>query len=88
MILYRPFEIWLWICESPRESFSTVRMTSSEVSQCVRSRSRSFADSTRCPIRELPNEALLPPAWAMVAAGALRAPAAIITKRRSRAPRR
>jgi len=35
-----------------------------------------------------PNEALLPSAWALEAAGSLRSPAAIIVKRRSRAPRR
>ena len=36
----------------------------------------------------LPNEALLPSAWALEAAGSLRSPAAIMIERRSRAPRR
>ena len=39
-------------------------------------------------VRPPSNEALLLPAWAMEAAGALRAPAVIISERRSRSPRR
>ena len=35
-----------------------------------------------------PNEALLPPAWALEAAGSLRSRAAVMIERRSRAPRR
>ena len=35
-----------------------------------------------------PNEALLPAAWALEAAGSLRSLAAIMIERRSRAPRR
>ena len=47
---------------------------------------RMWREGSASPMR--PNEAALPAAWARVAAGALRAPAAIIRKRRSRAPRR